>query len=271
MATASDRSQPLVSSGDKPLVVLLEQPLILPDRRTAQGLFDYFFDQCMVTYRCLNQQYCTVWLNALLDNVDARLPLHHVIGHGKAAVVMVIFALGTFHQERVTGDDSSLRNSDSYFHTSANLTTEETGQPRLESVQARVFQVLYLLQTRRLNQAWYIFGSIIPISSALGLHRRSVRGGGRGPTTGDFIIDQCQKRTFWVVYTFDIFLSMNMGRPRITHDEDIDQDYPDPINDEEMTPQGPLSSDPAMDSHLDSLIFLAKYKPQTNKLPIILY
>ncbi|KAM0534148.1 hypothetical protein D7B24_004802 [Verticillium nonalfalfae] len=112
-----------------------------------------------------------------------------------------------------------------------------------------------------MNQAWYIFGSTLPIVSALGLHRRS--GGKRGTsgprsTSFDYIASQCRKRTFWVAYTIDKYLAVVFGRPRLYHDDDIDQDFPDEVNDEDMTPQGRAAHEPKMDCQVDSLICHAK-------------
>lgn len=34
---------------------------------------------------------------------------------------------------------------------------------------------------------------------------------------------ECRKRTFWVAYSLDAYLSAAFGRPRAFHDEDINQ------------------------------------------------
>lgn len=263
----SESMQPLMSAGDRPFAYSPDQPVLLADRQSALDLLEFYFDRCVVTYRCLNRQYCTHWLDLVLINAANSLPLYHEVGHAKAALVLEILAIASLRQEKVAGnwaaDDGGtycLRQSDQYFCTAVALTSEEKGLPRLESVQARVLQVLYLLQTARMNQAWYVFGSVVPIVSALGLHRRSGRnraGASRSPS-GDYIISQCRKRTFWVVYTIDKYLAVVFGRPRLYHDDDIDQEYPDPVNDEDMTPQGPALSEPSEDCHVDSLIFHAK-------------
>lgn len=160
-------------------------------------------------------------------------------------------------------NETPLQQADPFFCASTHLTDEEVGLPTLESAQARILQVLYLLQSSRMNQAWYVFGSTLPIVSILGLHRKS----GRNRTIGgatykghnyDYILSQCRKRTFWVAYTIDKYLAVVFGRPRLYHDDDIDQDFPDCVNDEDMTPQGRAAHEPQSDCHMDSLINHAK-------------
>ncbi|GAA3299377.1 hypothetical protein GCM10020218_088890 [Dactylosporangium vinaceum] len=150
--------------------------------------------------------------------------------------------------------------SDALFCAAMQLTDSEMGFPRLESAQARLIQVLYLLQTSRMNKAWYTFGNAYQIISSLGLHRRQHR----QPSTSfgersDYIAHQCAKRVFWTAYTIDKYLSVVFGRPRLLHDDEIDQDFPDTVNDEEMGAHGPSTSDANEESHIISLIFHAKY------------
>jgi hypothetical protein len=45
---------------------------------------------------------------------------------------------------------------------------------------------------------------------------------------------ECQKRVFWSAYILDRYLSVMKGRPRIFRDEDIDQEYPANVADEDM-------------------------------------
>lgn len=235
------------------------------DQAAAYELFKFYFDNCVVTYRVLNQQYCHSWLGHVLSNVHNGQPLEVGLGHAKAAIVVNILAIASLRQHKIsetfsTDDGTSfpLQQSERYFLSALDLTARETGLPRLESAQARILQVLYLLQTSRMNQAWYVFGNTVPIVSALGLHRKTHRYRNGGRPQVDYIISECRKRTFWVVYTIDKYLAVVFGRPRFYHDNDIDQEYPDRVNDEDMTPQGPSQSEPAMDCHIDSLIFHAR-------------
>ncbi|KAH7123508.1 fungal-specific transcription factor domain-containing protein [Dactylonectria estremocensis] len=265
--TGSENSQPLMSAGDKPFMTPRDQELIFLDQDLSVELFKFYFDNCVVTYRVLNQQNCFSWLGTVLYNARNGLPLNTDLSHARAAIVIGILAIASLRQHKIsapipvdTEESFTLRQSEQYFTTSIGLTAGETGLPKVESAQARVLQVLYLLQTSRMNQAWYVFGNTVPIVSALGLHRKSARhrvGGNRSPTM-DYIVSECCKRTFWVVYTMDKYLAVVFGRPRFYHDDDVDQDYPDRVNDEDMTPQGPSLNEPRMDCHIDSLIFHAR-------------
>ncbi|KAF5624978.1 C6 transcription factor [Fusarium sp. NRRL 52700] len=263
--TGSENLQPLMSAGDKPFMTRGDSSLMFVNQPEAFELFNYYFENCVVTYRVLNRQYCQAWFEAIINNVHNGQPLDTGIGHAKAAIVVNILAIASFRQHRIS-EQASLpggvsimsQQSEQYFLQASELTAQETGLPRLESAQARVLQVLYLLQTSRMNQAWYVFGNTVPIVTALGLHRKSTqyRNGGRQPT--DYIISECRKRTFWVLYTIDKYLAVVFGRPRFYHDNDVDQELPDSVNDEDMTPQGPSPLEPAMDCHVDSLIFHAR-------------
>lgn len=99
------------------------------------------------------------------------------------------------------------------------------------------------------TQGWYTFGSVLQIISALGMHRRD-----RRPILGppvDYIHSEIRKRTFWSTYVLDRYLGVVLGRPRHFHDDDIDQDLPDRVNDEEMAPEGRMTSESAEDCQLD--------------------
>lgn len=263
--TGAENLQPLMSAGDKPFTAKKGRHLIFVDAIASIQLLDFYFENCVVTYRLLHQQYCCLWLEAVLDNVQNGRSLDHGLGHAKAAIVANILAIAGLRQHKISepfGEENessfTYEQSEQYFLAASELIVGETGLPRLESAQARLLQVLYLLQTSRMNQAWYAFGNTVPIVSACGLHRKSPRQRDGGRPLVDYITFECRKRTFWVAYTIDKYLAVVFGRPRFYHDHDIDQDFPDRVNDEDMTPQGPSTSEPKTDCHIDSLIFHAR-------------
>lgn len=108
----------------------------------------------------------------------------------------------------------------------------ETGPARLESVQARLAQCLYLMGSSRTNQAWYLFGTTAQLILSLGLHSKRHS---RTSHTGNGPIEaECRKRVFWSAYTLDKYFNIILGRPGMFRDEDVDQQIPARMNDSEL-------------------------------------
>lgn len=277
---SSSEEQPIFAAGDRPLpfdsndagfegiAAGADARLWFPDPARARELLALYFDVCIATYRLIHRPTVERWLEAAEGNLAQGRPLDDGIGPAKMTILLTSLAIATIHHEKSRGfhtaDDEaqSLARSDRLFCEGMRLIRREKGLPRLESAQARLVQVLYLLTTSRLNRGWYVFGEALQIISALGLHRRASRKLqlASGHDGADYIHSQCRKRTFWTAYILDHYLGVILGRPRHYHDEDIDQDFPDGINDEDMRPDASSSRiDSNIDSHLDALIFHAKY------------
>ncbi|KAF9880141.1 hypothetical protein CkaCkLH20_02095 [Colletotrichum karsti] len=261
---ASTENQPLMLAGDKPLPAITDEDIAnfsLPDSRELRELLAMYFDVCIATYRVLHRPSVESWLKTMVSNLDQGKPVWHDIGRGKAAIVLTALAVSTAHSEKSKGFHSpederlSLARSDRLFCVALHLTDTETGLPRLESAQSRLIQVLYLLTTSRMNRAWYTFGNCLQIISALGMHRKAAKKRHLTAGNSDYIQAQCRVRTFWTAYVLDKYLGVIFGRPRHFHDDDIDQDYPDRIDDEDMTAQGPIERfEEHSDCHIDALI-----------------
>ncbi|KAH6866754.1 fungal-specific transcription factor domain-containing protein [Alternaria rosae] len=268
---STEDRQPLMSAGDKPF--LERGQLQMPSLDRSRQLLHLYFDVCIATYRLLHRPTVECWLGAVSENAKLNQTLFHDIGRAKTAVVLSVLAIASFHEEKASGesgtspasqaDTQSL--SDMLFTEASRLTQAETGIPKLESAQCRLIQVLYLLMSCRFNQAWYTFGHALQIISALGLHRRDDRKRQPNSTKRDYIGEQCRKRTFWVAYTLDKYLGVIFGRPRHYHDEDIDQDFPDAVNDEDMTSTGPNTTN-TDDCHIESLVYHARLAQIAEKI-----
>lgn len=126
------------------------------------------------------------------------------------------------------------------------MSSLESGPPRLETIQARLVQCLYLLSSSRANECWYLFGTALQVVTALGLHRKCpVKLSKNGCS---YLELELRKRIFWSVYTLDKYLSIMFGRPRLLHDEDIDQELPDEMNDEDLLEEDPSRRTGSTDS-----------------------
>lgn len=123
-----------------------------------------------------------------------------------------------------------------YYEKAKSLIDSERGQPKIESCQARLAMCLYLASTFRLDQCWYRFGMTALIIQALGFHIKtpstiSMPSSHCQPT---LLESECRKRVFWSAYILDRYLSVIKGRPRIFRDEDINQEYPANVRDEDL-------------------------------------
>ncbi|OQO14668.1 hypothetical protein B0A48_00049 [Cryoendolithus antarcticus] len=263
--------QPLTTAGDKPMVTSNDLP-VLPDDYEAPELLDLYFDVCIATYKPLHRPTVDRWY-AMAQSQNGAGNVSQVLGHAKASVLLCIFAVVNFHRQKARGatdDVTALTISDAYFQQSAKLTETETGAPHLESAQARLIQVLYLLMMSRVNQAWYIFGNLLQILSAMGMHRRD-RKRSIVDNRADYIHKQCRKRVFWCAYTLDKYLGVVLGRPRHFHDDDIDQDYPDCVNYDDMTPTGRTTESNNEGGLIDGFVCNAKLSRIVGKISRELY
>ncbi|KAF5008053.1 hypothetical protein FDECE_5635 [Fusarium decemcellulare] len=252
-------------AGDKPLPDYSDNGLShMPDQAEGKKLLALYFDVCIATYRILHRPTVEGWLFTMQKNLQEKRVLWHGVGRAEAAIVLVALAVARLHHEKSKGflspeaENQALLASDELYNLSTRLADEETGFPRLETAQARTVHVLYLLTTSRFNRAWYFFGNALQLVSALGLHRRANSKRGRASRT-DYIRTQCGIRTFWTAYILDNYLGVVFGRPRHFHDEDIDQSFPDQVDDEMMTVDGPSNPlDTPGDCHIDALLFHSK-------------
>jgi hypothetical protein len=268
VAKTTAEIQPVTMAGDRPLPDTdPTKRLQLPSPDETRDLLKLYFDVCIATYRFLYRPAAVRWLGVVERNLAEGLPLHHEIGHARAAIILTALAIATSHNAKSKGflsaadEARALAQSDELFCVGARLVEGEVGIPKLESAQVRLVQVLYCLTTCRFNKSWYIFGNALSLISTLGLHRleNSKRRRG-GVSKTDYIHTQCKRRTFWTAYILDNYLGVMLGRPRHFHDDDIDQELPDPVNDEDMTALGPLQSPGNPDDcHIDALIYHAKY------------
>lgn len=271
-----DRRQLLTSAGDRPFdngdLSHTSDYSFIPDEAKSRQLLEFYFETCVVTYRMLHRPTIEAWMNVFLQDRRENLPITHSLGHAKSAILLASLAIATLRYEKVHGDMSAeseaaaLAQSDRLFRKAQSLTGTETGFPRLESAQARLLQVLYLLQTARMNKGWYTFGNVFHITLSLGMHRRrdNQRDVSFATRRLSYMSQECYKRTFWVAYTIDRYLSVVFGRPKLYQDEDINQDFPESVNDEDMTLQGASVSEDSGDCHIDALIAHAKYVPSKN-------
>lgn len=244
--------------GDKPYTDYRNAGFTLPAFDKALELVGRYFDYAMVTYRFLHRGSVEEWLRQVYNHniSSSNLPTGPLVA--RTSIILMIFAVSTLHEEQTQGDQAESSSeryaynfhqsflythpflcSERWYAASKQMLTMELGPPRLETVQARLGQCLYLLSSSRANECWYTFGTAVQLVTAIGLHRRCAPKLSKKGIS--YLERELRKRILWSAYTLDKYLNVIFGRPRLLHDVDIDQELPDEVNDEDI-----LQDDPAL-------------------------
>ncbi|KAF9894711.1 hypothetical protein FE257_006601 [Aspergillus nanangensis] len=222
---------PIFSFGDAPLPKYDPSFLVLPNREDARVLVKRYFDFAFPTHRFLHQQTVERWL----EDFYAGLHKRQDPGPGEREVRALLLMIFAQASQYLPESNKYLRDSiDSavYFGASEHHLTTETGPVRLTSIQARLAQCFYLLSESRINHCWSLFGTTARLAIAIGIHRRRRR---EHAGLVNAIEHECCKRVFWCAYSLDNYLSAALGRPRAFHDDEIDQDLPEVVEDHQIT------------------------------------
>ncbi|OOQ84327.1 C6 transcription factor [Penicillium brasilianum] len=231
--------------GDKPYSHPQDVDFMLPSFEAAMELVAVYFDFSMVTYRFLHRGSVEKWVKQVYENHISISNLPVGIMVARTAIVLMIFAVSTLHHKEPP-PMNGISQSERWYAASKYMLSLESGPPRLETIQVRLIQCLYLLSSSRANECWYSFGTALQLVTALGLHRKSpVKLSKNGCSHFEL---EVRKRIFWSVYTLDKYLSIMFGRPRLLHDEDIDQEFPGEMNDEDLLEEDPTRRTGSTDS-----------------------
>lgn len=209
-----------------------------PSQTTIKSLVKRYFDFAVPSHRFFHQQTVDHWVRSISEPlvVHGNRPPPPV----REAAIYLILATALLYKvdengnatgavDSIVGPESE-RLREEYFQAACTRLQEEKGVATLDSVQARLAAVLYLLNTSRLNQAWYTLGTTNQLIIALGLHSF------RSTTAAkDCILQECKKRCYFVAFTVDTYLSVMLGRPPLMSEQGVDQRYPEMANDENIT------------------------------------
>ncbi|KAE8148870.1 fungal-specific transcription factor domain-containing protein [Aspergillus avenaceus] len=248
-----------------------------PSLETAESLVHTYFEFASPTYRILHQQTVERIVQRLYqsgrpENGDSNSWEEGEVTGTSRAIILLVFSTATLFKMDGKGrmtdaDEIGRETSEQYFSKADRILSQEPGAPSLESVQARLLMVLYLLCSSRTHRAWFTLGTTIQLIMILGLHSRR-----RNKDVGrlSLIRRECQRRVVWCSYTVDKYLSFMLGSPRLWHDEDLDEELPARANDEDVT-EGSINP-PVRDCVLDAEVFhalLARILSRAAKKPYV--
>ena len=226
-----------------------ERLIEFPSEATIRLLVRRYFDFAVPSHRFFHQQTIESWVSSLSEIQDAR---DRTLRPVREAAIYLIMATALLYKvdehgiatgavDSIVGPESDMMR-EKFFQAAQVRIHGEKGVARLESVQARLAAVLYLLNTSRLNQAWYMLGTTYQLIIALGLHtQRSSTG------ASNRIVQECKRRCYWVAFTVDTYFSVMLGRLPLMNEQGADQRYPTMTNDENTTADstchGPVTRD----------------------------
>ncbi|KAE8146731.1 fungal-specific transcription factor domain-containing protein [Aspergillus avenaceus] len=222
---------PIFSFGDAPLLKYDPSFLVLPRKSDAEALVSRYFDFAFPTHRFLHQQQVEGWLEDLYTQAHASDSPEPGEREIKALLLMIFIQAAQYPTESGSPVGASV-NRAVYFGASEHHLAAETGPVRITSVQARLAQCFHLISESRINHCWNLFGTTARLAIALGLHRKRRRD---QMSAVNLVEHECCKRVFWCAYSLDNYLSAALGRPRVFHDEDIDQELPEIADDYQIT------------------------------------
>ncbi|KAF9875403.1 hypothetical protein CkaCkLH20_07223 [Colletotrichum karsti] len=214
-------------SGESPQVYFDPTFSLLLSRSHTTSLVQRFFDFAVPVDRFVHRPTIERWLDEFYDTMGTMHDREQ--SSARTAVLFMVFAVAQEHmvpKPTPAEADMTIR----YFMAASQQLSQEQGSIRLESVQARLLQCLWLLSQSRINHCWSLFGTVARFSFAIGLHRNRVA------VSLDQVQIECRRRTFWSAYSLDNYLSTALGRPRTFHDDDIDQEFPASIDDDDIQP-----------------------------------
>uniref|UniRef100_A0A0B7KPZ1 Xylanolytic transcriptional activator regulatory domain-containing protein n=1 Tax=Bionectria ochroleuca TaxID=29856 RepID=A0A0B7KPZ1_BIOOC len=232
--------------GDIPLPEFDPTFCSMLSKEDSSLLLQRYFDFTVPVDRFLHQTTLEMWLDEFHETRgimadDRKAP-------AKRAILWMVFALA---QEHMSNESATIRSQKStcYFLAANYQLRKDSAEITLADVQARLCQCLWLLSRSRMNHCWSLFGTAARLALAIGLHRK------RQPDTSlgwNAVVErECCRRTFWNAYCLDNYLSIALGRPRIFHDDDIDQELPSTTDDRDIFPHtGPRQSDSGQSSML---------------------
>jgi hypothetical protein len=106
--TGSEKSQPLMSAGDMPLMSDGSGSIPLLEKSVLLDLVAFYFDVCVVTYRIFHRQTVEGWMETLLSSSEPNRHLAQRLGNARTAIILAIMAIVTFRREKIQSSNPGL-------------------------------------------------------------------------------------------------------------------------------------------------------------------
>ncbi|KAH7925948.1 hypothetical protein BV22DRAFT_398883 [Leucogyrophana mollusca] len=213
---------------ERELEITTPPEYVFPDDDLGMNLVDLYFEHVNIMSPFLHRP---TFVQKVRNGV-------HLRDSAFGAVYLLVCAVGSRFSDdpRVLVDDMAPEHSCGWiFFNQVELEHKTFHAPaRLEDIQAYCLSALFLQGTCSGESCWAVIGIAIRLAQEVGAHRRKIY---RSRTS---IETELWKRVFWVLISFDSFMSSYLGRPCAVNDEDLDLEPPIECDDEYWPhPNGP--------------------------------
>ncbi|KAL3445820.1 fungal-specific transcription factor domain-containing protein [Aspergillus insuetus] len=239
--------------GDVPLPDYDPIPSIMISSEETARLVQRFFDFTMPIDRFFCPSTVEEWRRGFCETMGSMRNVYD--GAAKQAALWMIFAMAQEHMPADPNDMDDDKSVRYFLAAEYHLSKNRGGALSIITLQARLCQCFWLLSRSRVNHCWELFGTTARLALVLGLHRKQRS----SHPSGSRLDLDCRRRTFWSAYCLDNHLSITFGRPKVFHDDDIDQELPSGADDEDLI-AGCQTSQPEAHYYSVMLAPVAYYK-----------
>ncbi|KAM3069382.1 hypothetical protein ACMFMG_005487 [Clarireedia jacksonii] len=224
-ASSAGPSPNIFNAGD-PATQQYEAFTSFPPQEVVEKMLCSYFEKIATSIVLLHRPTVEKWLKEILSqNVSGSL---NESRRRKAVIFMIIAEAESYMDGHEEEPNSTVGMR--WFQYATEQLLSETGEPQLESIQARILQCFFLLARGRMSKCWSIFGEVVSLIFKLHLHRKHNLEG-----VYSMIDVECQKRAFWAAFMLDKILSGSLNRPQYLRQIDADEDFPKLVIDAQLT------------------------------------
>ncbi|KAJ4465781.1 fungal-specific transcription factor domain-containing protein [Lentinula edodes] len=200
-----------------------------PSRELADELVATYFASIHHTFPILHQQ---TFVDQYMKAMEQKAKGKPSREHGFLSSLFAVFACGACLIEKGRpksgqGEGNEFRGFN-FYEKAQLLFWMGTGSSQIEHVQCLSIMAICNATWNTLAQSWINVGGTVRRAQNLGLHLS----GRHRPLT--HFEREYRRRVWWCVYGLDRVLSISLGRPSGTHEDDYDVELPSELNDAQL-------------------------------------
>ena len=127
-------------------------------------------------------------------------------------------------------DEAMMEESNKHYRYSLRFFKDLVAGHTLQDVQAMTLICIHLRNFPKPGAAWIMSWMTFAVALEMGLHRSANAWAETAPKR-DVHEVELRKRVFWTIYSLNVGLSGKLGRPMPIRMEDVDVEFPEPLDD----------------------------------------